>query len=192
MAKESWEGFTKRNRSVIVDMMYGQYKSKLQCPTCSRISITFDPYSMVSLGVPSTKKKYVNFSIQRNIGKLEKKQEPFSKNSIETVEQFLTRVSEENFGGAEAIMFVMSTYQSYEYIPPTKTVSEARKKSKRVGLGVRALTQQELSIPVDKRLYIPIANKALETYGYKRSIYQNSLIILSQDISLKEAHFIIY
>lgn len=37
-------------------------------------------------------------------------------------------------------MFVMSTYQSYEYIQPTKTVAEARKKSKRVGLGVRALT----------------------------------------------------
>lgn len=110
MAKESWEGFTKRNRSVIVDMMYGQYKSKLQCPTCSRISITFDPYSMVSLGVPSTKKKYVNFSIQKNFCKYEKKQEPFTKNSIETVEQFLTRISEENFSGAEAIMFVMSTY----------------------------------------------------------------------------------
>jgi hypothetical protein len=89
-------------------------------------------------------------------------------------------------------MFVMSTYQSYEFIAATKSLSDARKKSKRVGLGVRALTDLELQVPADKRIYIPIANKALETYGYKRSIYQNNLIVLSSDITLKEVHFSIY
>jgi ubiquitin carboxyl-terminal hydrolase 4/11 len=93
VAKEAWEGFTKRNRSVIVDMMYGQYKSKLQCPTCSRISITFDPFSMVSLGVPNTKKKYLNFSVQTSFCKYEKKREAFTKNSVELVETFLQRIS---------------------------------------------------------------------------------------------------
>jgi hypothetical protein len=44
-------------------------------------------------------------------------------------------------------MFVMSTYQSYEIIPPTKTVADARKKSKRVGLGIRAFTERELLVP---------------------------------------------
>lgn len=32
IAKESWETYLKRNQSVVVDLMYGQYKSMVQCP----------------------------------------------------------------------------------------------------------------------------------------------------------------
>lgn len=34
--------------------MQGQYKSTLQCPKCSRISVTFDPYMSVPLPIPSS------------------------------------------------------------------------------------------------------------------------------------------
>ena len=34
VAKESWIAYTKRNQSIIVDMMTGQYKSKVVCPDC--------------------------------------------------------------------------------------------------------------------------------------------------------------
>jgi ubiquitin C-terminal hydrolase len=34
VAKEHWDAFTARNRSVIVDLMYGQYKSKIRCHEC--------------------------------------------------------------------------------------------------------------------------------------------------------------
>ena len=53
-------------------------------------------------------------------------------------------------------MFLMSSYSSYEYVSPDMTLADARKKSKRVGLGVRVLTDVESSIDDDKRLYIPI------------------------------------
>lgn len=38
--------------------MQGQYKSTLQCPNCSRVSITFDPYMSIPLPIPN------NFAIQ--------------------------------------------------------------------------------------------------------------------------------
>lgn len=34
IAKEAWDGFTARNQSIIVDLMYGQYKSIVDCPNC--------------------------------------------------------------------------------------------------------------------------------------------------------------
>ena len=32
--------------------MHGQYKSTLVCPDCGKISITFDPFMMISLPIP--------------------------------------------------------------------------------------------------------------------------------------------
>lgn len=51
-AMESWTNHLKRNRSIIVDLMHGQYKSKLICPDCQKVSITFDPFSTLSLPIP--------------------------------------------------------------------------------------------------------------------------------------------
>ena len=52
VALESWIAHIKRNQSVITDTMTGQYKSKVTCPTCSRESITFDPFITVTLPIP--------------------------------------------------------------------------------------------------------------------------------------------
>lgn len=44
-------GHIKRNQSIITDLMTGQYKSKVTCPTCQRESITFDPFITVTLPI---------------------------------------------------------------------------------------------------------------------------------------------
>lgn len=38
LGKECWEGYKKRNDSVIVDLFQGQLKSTLVCPECSKVS----------------------------------------------------------------------------------------------------------------------------------------------------------
>ncbi|XP_076074330.1 ubiquitin carboxyl-terminal hydrolase 19-like [Mytilus galloprovincialis] len=55
VADEAWEVYKKRNNSFIVDLFQGQYKSKLVCPVCGKVSITFDPF--LYLQVPLPKKK---------------------------------------------------------------------------------------------------------------------------------------
>lgn len=41
-----------RNSSVIMDLFNGFYKNKLVCPVCDKVSITFDPYSLLTLQLP--------------------------------------------------------------------------------------------------------------------------------------------
>jgi len=61
VAQHSWDNHQKRNQSIIVDLMHGQFKSKLVCPDCSKISITFDPFMTISLPIPH--KNYVTLSL---------------------------------------------------------------------------------------------------------------------------------
>ncbi|KAI0077704.1 cysteine proteinase [Panus rudis PR-1116 ss-1] len=57
LAKTSWEGYLKRNDSVIVDLFQGQYQSTLVCPECEKVSITFDPFMYLTLPLPIQKKR---------------------------------------------------------------------------------------------------------------------------------------
>ncbi|KAJ7574396.1 hypothetical protein C8J56DRAFT_979520 [Mycena floridula] len=56
LARKSWEGYMKRNDSVIVDLFQGQYQSTLICPECNKVSITFDPFMYLTLPLPVQKK----------------------------------------------------------------------------------------------------------------------------------------
>ncbi|KAI0289608.1 hypothetical protein BC826DRAFT_914263 [Russula brevipes] len=56
LASSSWEGYMKRNDSVIVDLFQGQYRSTLVCPECNKVSITFDPFMYLTLPLPVNKK----------------------------------------------------------------------------------------------------------------------------------------
>jgi len=47
-----WDNYLKRNHSIIMDLFAGQYKSKVKCPICNLISITFDPFLYISLPIP--------------------------------------------------------------------------------------------------------------------------------------------
>eukprot|EP01022_Parablepharisma_sp_SALTPOND_P003287 TRINITY_DN1130_c0_g1_i1.p1 TRINITY_DN1130_c0_g1~~TRINITY_DN1130_c0_g1_i1.p1 ORF type:complete len:1249 (+),score=175.71 TRINITY_DN1130_c0_g1_i1:191-3937(+) len=58
---ESWYNHLARNQSVIVDLMHGQYKSVVKCPKCEKYSVAFDPFSVISLPVPSPKERIVTF-----------------------------------------------------------------------------------------------------------------------------------
>ncbi|XP_041347481.1 ubiquitin carboxyl-terminal hydrolase 19-like [Gigantopelta aegis] len=52
VADESWEVYKKRNDSFVVDLFHGQYRSKLVCPVCEKLSITFDPFLYLSIPLP--------------------------------------------------------------------------------------------------------------------------------------------
>uniref|UniRef100_A0A7S1G743 ubiquitinyl hydrolase 1 n=1 Tax=Bicosoecida sp. CB-2014 TaxID=1486930 RepID=A0A7S1G743_9STRA len=60
LAEKSWAQHLLRNRSVIVDLFQGQYKSRVKCPTCDKVSVTFDPFMYLSLPVPNDDTKVVD------------------------------------------------------------------------------------------------------------------------------------
>ena len=52
MAQLCWDNYRKRNDSVVVDLFQGQYRSTIVCQTCTKVSVTFDPFMYLSLPLP--------------------------------------------------------------------------------------------------------------------------------------------
>ena len=63
VATEAWDAHRRRNDSVIVDMFQGQFKSRLVCPTCSKVSVTFDPFMFLSLPLPVKKTRVIEVTL---------------------------------------------------------------------------------------------------------------------------------
>ena len=55
VSDEHWDNFKQRNKSIIVDLFYGQFKSRLHCMKCDNISTTFDPFLSLSIPIPAYK-----------------------------------------------------------------------------------------------------------------------------------------
>jgi hypothetical protein len=64
VARESWQEHQKRNRSVIVDLFTGLLKGTVVCPVkeCGRVSIKFDPFTLLSIPLPVVTTKVVVFT----------------------------------------------------------------------------------------------------------------------------------
>ena len=61
LAKESWRNYFVRNQSIMTDMLMGMYKSTVRCSACSKKSITFDPFNVLSLPIPDDDCHQVSF-----------------------------------------------------------------------------------------------------------------------------------
>ena len=59
VAAAAWQKHLLRNRSVVVDCLHGQLKSKVVCPDCDRVSVTFDPFSILSIPLPKDKVRHI-------------------------------------------------------------------------------------------------------------------------------------
>ena len=52
LAETHWDIYKKRNDSAVADLFAGLYKSTLVCPTCAKVSVTFDPFMDLTLPLP--------------------------------------------------------------------------------------------------------------------------------------------
>jgi hypothetical protein len=59
VAFESWANHLQRNQSVVVDLMHGQFKSRIRCPECKVISNCFDPFMICPLPLPQKQQEKV-------------------------------------------------------------------------------------------------------------------------------------
>uniref|UniRef100_A0AAQ5ZXY0 ubiquitinyl hydrolase 1 n=1 Tax=Amphiprion ocellaris TaxID=80972 RepID=A0AAQ5ZXY0_AMPOC len=89
VAEEAWQRHKMRNDSFIVDLFQGQFKSKLVCPTCSKVSITFDPFLYLPVPLPQKQKVLSVFY--------------FAKEPHKKPIKFLVSVSKENSSTTEVL-----------------------------------------------------------------------------------------
>ncbi|KAG8435974.1 hypothetical protein GDO86_007171 [Hymenochirus boettgeri] len=89
VADEAWLRHKMRNDSFVVDLFQGQYKSKLVCPVCAKVSITFDPFLYLPVPLPQKQKVLTVYYFAR---------EPHKKPV-----KFLVSISKENSNAAEVL-----------------------------------------------------------------------------------------
>lgn len=65
VAAEAWHQHHSRNQSIVIDLFYGQLKSKVTCMSCGHDSVRFDPFSLLSLPLPVE-----NFTYCEVLGKI--------------------------------------------------------------------------------------------------------------------------
>lgn len=62
VARGFWVNFLKRNYSKIIELFYGQFRTRNECPECKNVSIRYDPFELVSLPIPK-KQEGVEMSV---------------------------------------------------------------------------------------------------------------------------------
>ncbi len=66
VAAEQWAIHEARNRSIVQSVFGGQYKSAVKCFECRKVSLTFDPFSQVTLPLQSSQQRRLNLFIMPN------------------------------------------------------------------------------------------------------------------------------
>lgn len=61
LAREAWVRYLKRNNSYFVHNFFGQFKSRIKCPTCKSEFLKFDEFQVVSLPVPTLNSTSLSF-----------------------------------------------------------------------------------------------------------------------------------
>lgn len=67
VAAEAWAQHHTRNQSIVIDLFYGQLKSKVSCLGCGRESVRFDPFSLLSLPLPVENYTYCEVLGKKNL-----------------------------------------------------------------------------------------------------------------------------
>jgi ubiquitin C-terminal hydrolase len=61
LSRQSWVNHLKRNFSFIYKLFFAQFQSEVICKECKTISLTYEPYQIISLGIPGTTTFYADF-----------------------------------------------------------------------------------------------------------------------------------
>ena len=206
MARESWKTYLKRNLSIITDLMMGQYKSVITCPTCSKISTTFDPFSSWSVPISSKKKKFLELKyLPSDLGKIPLKLKIEITSDICEISQLKKIIGDILAVDTQSASFYYMSRSIEKVIEDKATVKELRKKVKRSSyyeLFLIAKLPEEERIPVEKQIEIhaSFGHEEESTWStsssYKRTFFLRPFYFSQDDtaetIHLKIFHYLRY
>ncbi|KAJ8660699.1 hypothetical protein O0I10_003747 [Lichtheimia ornata] len=115
IAQESWSYHKARNDSIIVDLFQGQFKSRLTCNTCEKVSTTFDPFMYLSLPLPIHKKKRIKFIYVPFSPSSRTQQLSLEVPNKMTIDQFRDKVAEKTNSKIGASLLVAEVFNGKLY-----------------------------------------------------------------------------
>ncbi|KAH6625711.1 hypothetical protein C7974DRAFT_361139 [Boeremia exigua] len=115
-----------RNDSVSTDLFNGFYKNTMVCPECDKVSITFDPYSQLTLQLPIEQSWSHTITYVPLYGKLQQLDVDIDKNAtIKTLKEYVGK----RFGGVKANRLMASevySHKFYRHFDDNATISECQ------------------------------------------------------------------
>jgi ubiquitin carboxyl-terminal hydrolase 4/11/15 len=113
-----------RNDSVSTDLFNGFYKNTMVCPECDKVSITFDPYSQLTLQLPIEQSWSHTITYVPLQGKPQQLDVDIDKNAtIKTLKEYVGK----RFGGVKANRLMASevySHKFYRHLDDSASISE--------------------------------------------------------------------
>ena len=189
MAKESWNNYLKRNLSIITDLFMGQFKSVITCPTCTKISTTFDPFLSWSVPISSKKKKFIEFKyVPYELGKLPCQIKLEITAEICEIAQLKKVIAEYLGVKSDAFNFYYISRSIEKAAEDKITVKELRKKVKRSSyyeLFLIEKSPEELEIPNESliEIYASFTHEEETSWSsnYKRTFFLRPFFFSQKD-----------
>ena len=198
IAKKSWENHLLRNRSHIVDLMHGQYRSQLTCPECSKISITYDPFSTLTLPIPGKESKTIEFYFIHHENrekpfKLSMKFKPVNHKIADLKRETATLLNKD----INSFDFVFLTYNSVKKdLKLTTDTLEAKKKRKVLNMFALEKSPEILSWPAEETVEVNIL-MSKNVHYYSNSFIKRQFTFMRpfwflKSMTLSEIHMRIF
>lgn len=119
------ENHQARNDSVAMDLFNGFYKNTMDCPECHKVSVTFDPYSLLTLQLPIENAWHGHIYVVPQKGRPAAFEVDIDKNSSwKAVKEFIaSRV--EGLSRERMILVETFSHKIYKVFPDTDTIAES-------------------------------------------------------------------
>lgn len=189
-----------RNDSVSTDLFNGFYKNTMVCPECDKVSITFDPYSQLTLQLPIEQSWTHTVTYVPLYGKLQQLDIDIDKNAtIKTLKEYVGK----RFGGVKANRLMVSevySHKFYRHLDDNATISEcnitsrddiyvyeleqapsnwpAPKKKSKYKSFMSQSSDEDIPVsasPLHDRVLVPVFHKGPSASTYRSSSYAMAL-----------------
>lgn len=190
-----------RNDSVSTDLFNGFYKNTMVCPECDKVSITFDPYSQLTLQLPIEQSWTHTITYVPLYGKIQQLDVDIDKNAtIKMLKEYVGK----RFGGVKANRLMASevySHKFYRHLMDETTLSECnitsrddiyfyelehapsnwpapKKKPKQKSLMSQHSSSEDIptsASPLHDRVMIPVFHRGPSMSSYRGQAYAMAL-----------------
>jgi ubiquitin carboxyl-terminal hydrolase 4/11/15 len=191
-ARQTWDRFLERNDSIVTDLMFGQYKSVIECTECPNVSTTFDPYLMLQLPIPFKQSKTFEFYLRVKDSWLASRIEYEQDSTPSLAECYERACLVHDQKPASGLLVYASSEYFYEVVALGCNTEEVRKKYQdRRTVFFRPLFPWEQGIPGDDRQVIGVHHYRLKSteFSSKKSLCLVKVINIDRRWTLSEVLF---
>lgn len=119
------QNHAKRNESVCMDLFSGFYKNTMECPTCDKVSVTFDPFASLTLQLPIESTVMHNFTFVPLTGAPKNHNLDLEKNlTVKDIKKVIAS-KHDNVDASKLWMVEVYNHKMYKHFDDKTTVAEA-------------------------------------------------------------------